>query len=337
MKNRSEYKVQAKRLGAAINSMFGVPCTSSQSLELLAKQENFPNWDALSGVAPASAPISQALPIGRVLGLNPLADLVKACEKQSGIVVLAGKVGTGKTSLLGSLHREMMASKRDVAPWLPDPLGYAEALNNFVEKPSGHIVILEDLHDLSGAWKQIVRIAEDKLVIIGIHLSSAYKLIENVPQKLIVATDFLILERLMKDVNKICGIQRKTPVEIARQEYDVLTEKVASVARKLEGGSTAVSTDDLLQLMRAQTEARKELDDAISLFAPTANAKLITDAIKQSRKDDLAFRKPGRPRKEHPSTSFVTTDLKDLSNPITADVVLANCTTKIHLMSEPSA
>lgn len=39
-------KSRAKRLRSAVTDMFKVPVTHSQSLELVAKEENFPNWDA---------------------------------------------------------------------------------------------------------------------------------------------------------------------------------------------------------------------------------------------------------------------------------------------------
>jgi len=39
-------KARAKRLRPAITAMFGVPVGHSQSLELVAQEENYPNWDA---------------------------------------------------------------------------------------------------------------------------------------------------------------------------------------------------------------------------------------------------------------------------------------------------
>lgn len=41
-------KARAKRLRTAIAAMFQVPVTTAQSLELVAQEENFPNWDAAS-------------------------------------------------------------------------------------------------------------------------------------------------------------------------------------------------------------------------------------------------------------------------------------------------
>lgn len=42
----SNLKPRAKRLRAAVAGMFNVPVTHSQALELVAREENYPNWDA---------------------------------------------------------------------------------------------------------------------------------------------------------------------------------------------------------------------------------------------------------------------------------------------------
>lgn len=46
----TEYKERVKRLRKAVSTVLGVPCSQSQAYELLAKEENYPHWDALSGV-----------------------------------------------------------------------------------------------------------------------------------------------------------------------------------------------------------------------------------------------------------------------------------------------
>lgn len=46
----NELKNRAKRLRVAIKKTLGVHITLAQSLELVAKEENYPNWDAATGV-----------------------------------------------------------------------------------------------------------------------------------------------------------------------------------------------------------------------------------------------------------------------------------------------
>jgi len=45
----NNYKERVKRLRKAVSSVLNVECSQSQAYELIAKEENYPNWDALSG------------------------------------------------------------------------------------------------------------------------------------------------------------------------------------------------------------------------------------------------------------------------------------------------
>lgn len=47
--NLKEYKERVKRLRSAVSYVLKVECTQSQAYELIAKEENYPNWDSLSG------------------------------------------------------------------------------------------------------------------------------------------------------------------------------------------------------------------------------------------------------------------------------------------------
>src|SRR5579875_2847074 len=46
----NEYKERVKRLKNAISAVLNVECTQSQVYEIMAKEDNYPNWDAMSGV-----------------------------------------------------------------------------------------------------------------------------------------------------------------------------------------------------------------------------------------------------------------------------------------------
>ncbi|EPH9905180.1 glyoxalase superfamily protein, partial [Pseudomonas aeruginosa] len=46
-----ELKIRAKRLRLAISELLGLEIKMSQSLELVAREENYPNWDAASACA----------------------------------------------------------------------------------------------------------------------------------------------------------------------------------------------------------------------------------------------------------------------------------------------
>lgn len=47
--NLNDYKARVKRLRGAVFSVLNIECTQSQAYELMAKEDNYPNWDALSG------------------------------------------------------------------------------------------------------------------------------------------------------------------------------------------------------------------------------------------------------------------------------------------------
>lgn len=59
-------KSRAKRLRPAIVEMFGVPVSTAQALELVAKEENFPNWDAASACFKPTTNTKQAITLIRL-------------------------------------------------------------------------------------------------------------------------------------------------------------------------------------------------------------------------------------------------------------------------------
>lgn len=57
--NLNDYKERVKRLRKAVTSVLNIECSQSQAYELLAKEENYPNWDSLSGVINKIEPVPQ--------------------------------------------------------------------------------------------------------------------------------------------------------------------------------------------------------------------------------------------------------------------------------------
>jgi hypothetical protein len=47
--NTIDYKERVKRLRKAVSAVLNVECSQSQAYELMAKEDNYPNWDAMSG------------------------------------------------------------------------------------------------------------------------------------------------------------------------------------------------------------------------------------------------------------------------------------------------
>ncbi|MDO8418092.1 MAG: glyoxalase superfamily protein [Agitococcus sp.] len=91
MKTETELKTRAKRLRTAIAAMLGVSVTSAQALELIAKEENYPTWDAATACYRDTTICTQGLSENR--DVASLAML--GYEKMFGLYVL-GPAGAGK-------------------------------------------------------------------------------------------------------------------------------------------------------------------------------------------------------------------------------------------------
>lgn len=85
-------KVRAKRLRTAVANMFNVSVSVAQSLELVAKEENFPTWDA----AASCCTVSQAIPAPTFHAWSSLtASNMLTKNSQHGRVIV-GRSGSGK-------------------------------------------------------------------------------------------------------------------------------------------------------------------------------------------------------------------------------------------------
>lgn len=147
-------KSRAKRLRTALTDMLKVPVTHSQSLELVAKEENFPNWDAACAsygrtkqppsAAPATAHIqvsiqrNQTPSIATIFGTNEsiiaeLNRLMDLSDTRGALVLISGTAGQGKTTtarvVMGELALERNGTRErlsqiEVSPEEDFPLGH---------------------------------------------------------------------------------------------------------------------------------------------------------------------------------------------------------------------
>ncbi len=116
----SELKAEAKRLRSAVADMFNVNVSVSQSLELIAKTKNFPNWDALSACAIATDPPSSPSPwLSYSVPRITYTDILES-DILSHQLLIHGTTGSGKTRLAlkasGILARRFSASVVLVSP-----------------------------------------------------------------------------------------------------------------------------------------------------------------------------------------------------------------------------
>ena len=126
-------KSRAKRLRHAIEHMLGVKVTHSQALELVAKEENYPHWDAACAAYPHTLPSAAPKPLLRKLRTlirpgwtgnyddlfagNPqlgrdIRDFMRS--PNGGLVLLAGRTGCGMTTTISHLVDEALIQGHEV-------------------------------------------------------------------------------------------------------------------------------------------------------------------------------------------------------------------------------
>lgn len=121
--NISQYKAMAKIRRTSIQAVLGVPVTHSQALEIIAREHNFPSWDALCGsqghfpstyplkacvqveIAPLDQPEAEVRFKGHEQTIAHLGQRLNSGAKPT-LVVISGASGssTSKTVRLVSEH-----------------------------------------------------------------------------------------------------------------------------------------------------------------------------------------------------------------------------------------
>lgn len=120
-------KSRAKRLRHAIGQMLGVKVSHSQALELVAKEENYPHWDAACAANLQVLPSSRVAPVLRelrteirpgwvgnydeIFANNPqLGREIQAFMRapSGGLVLLGGQTGCGMTTTISQMADEAL-------------------------------------------------------------------------------------------------------------------------------------------------------------------------------------------------------------------------------------
>lgn len=127
-------KARAKKLRPAIADMFKVSVTNSQSLELVAKEENFPNWDAACASygqpailqPPRSPACSQSIQVLARRNKHPDLDsifeenetiplelhrLMDLSDSRGALVLISGVTGQGRSTTANALIRDLLSAK----------------------------------------------------------------------------------------------------------------------------------------------------------------------------------------------------------------------------------
>lgn len=110
MQTNIELKARAKRLKTAIQDVLGVAVSTSQSLELVAKEENYPNWDAASGCS--LKPVGASV-VNNTLHFDPpiAAAIIAAANPTGGLILVAGLTAVGTTTAALAIKRLIESAK----------------------------------------------------------------------------------------------------------------------------------------------------------------------------------------------------------------------------------
>ncbi|AXH59723.1 glyoxalase superfamily protein [Pseudomonas amygdali] len=197
-----QLKARAKRLRPAIERMYGVRVSNSQSLELVAQEENYPHWDAACasfGIAMPSSPkesvITHRVEIPRRLGGDISFDSIFASAaglreriqdfltiSSGGLMLVSACTGHGKTASAAKIierARELGHEKVDLyisAPELEYPTGltchdyfYPGATTLGSARSGASIVCIDELRTGLGAFEAVALASAGLKVIVAFH------------------------------------------------------------------------------------------------------------------------------------------------------------------------
>ncbi|WP_153785190.1 ATPase, T2SS/T4P/T4SS family [Pseudomonas sp. EMN2] len=180
-------KVRAKNLRNAVEGMFRVSVTHSQALELVAREENYPTWDA----ACASFKPSSTQDVGKI-GAHEVSNLsvhqMLAPSSSSGaLIVVWGVTGQGKTSTVRVIVEDLIAQQDADKPTdilhvglkeFPYPervsARYIPGAESILR--SGQIteslVVVDELRDPYAAFEVVAMVLDGAKVIVTLHAKS---------------------------------------------------------------------------------------------------------------------------------------------------------------------
>ena len=203
-----ELKSRAKRLRTAVTEMFGVNVSHSQSLELVAKEDNFPDWNAVAACCrvatsnPNSLSGNATLPTTRLntaahpsafhsldeLGFAPshVALLNTALQQESGLILIVGHVGTGKSqtfatllhnSITNDVSKKVYSIEHPVERFIPGVMQTSQQDwgrdVKYAERIDPAVIGISEIRDRESATAAVRLLMSGRLIITTIHGGSA--------------------------------------------------------------------------------------------------------------------------------------------------------------------
>lgn len=180
-------KVRAKNLRNAIEGMFRVSVTHSQALELVAREENYPTWDA----ACASVKPSVTQNVAKIgehevsnLGVH---QMLAPSSSLGALIVVSGVTGQGRTSTARAIVEDFIAQQDGDKPTDILHVGlkertYHERVSARYTPGAGSIlrsgpiteslVVVDELRDPYAAFEVVAMVLDGAKVIVTLHEKS---------------------------------------------------------------------------------------------------------------------------------------------------------------------
>lgn len=183
-------KIRAKNLRNAVEGMLHVSVTHSQALELVAKEENFPTWDAAcASFKTSSTPDVSPRFVHEVSDVG-IRQLLAPSNSIGALIVVWGVTGQGKTSTAHAIIGDLLAQANADTPTSILHSGFMEKSYPAYPKiltvryvpeaesilRSGQLaeqlVVVDDLRDPDTTFEVVAMVMAGAKVIVTLHAKS---------------------------------------------------------------------------------------------------------------------------------------------------------------------
>lgn len=180
-------KIRAKNLRNAVEGMLRVSVTHSQALELVAKEENFPTWDAACASFHASSAPDVATSFAHEASDIRIRQMLDPSNSLGALIVVWGVTGQGKTSTARAIVNDLLAQPNAENPMAILHAGFKQfsypemvAARYVPETESilrcgqltDALVVVDDLRDPHTTFEVIAMVLAGAKVIVTLHAKS---------------------------------------------------------------------------------------------------------------------------------------------------------------------
>lgn len=180
-------KNRAKKLRNAVQGMFQVSVTHSQALELVAKEENFPNWDAACASFYASTASEADSAFAHEATYTCIRQALATPTNVGALIVVWGVTGQGKTPTARAIVDDLLkqpnarnpttilhAGDRDLS--YPDnaTVRYVPETDSILRcgPVTEQLIVVDELRDPHTAFEVVAMVLAGAKVIVTLHAKS---------------------------------------------------------------------------------------------------------------------------------------------------------------------